>query len=131
MVDQEYFIADNTKNYVIPSIIDPLEDCGFTYTYTISDPMGDLVATFDSANPEFAFYYDESLTPLTMLDGKVDDSVDYTITVTATDVDGLYPTSGTFVLTVLNPCIDPDHTRVITPLSMPTYLKYRLTDLED
>jgi len=53
----------------------------------------------------------------------------YPITVQATLADGKTKTTGTFNLTIKNPCIDPDHHEIVSRVSLPkTELKYRLTD---
>ena len=68
---------------------------------------------------------------MTQPNGQALNSVDYIITVTATEYrGGGVETTGSFTLTVRNPCVDPSSYTIVSPLVLPQYLTYRLTDYE-
>ena len=101
-----------------------------TYTWTINEESGRLVTEWTPEDITFSFFYIDSLEPLGLEGGNIPEEKDYYITVTATDENNLYPTSGTYKLTVKNPCVDPNYAEILQEVVMPQYKQFCFTDLQ-
>ena len=98
------------------------------YTYTVTKPAGAKAVTFEASTRTFTFGVSEDI----RLAG--DDAIDYTITITGTTgglnsaAPGLVANTmvRSFVLTIFNPCLDPDSIWIAAPRSNPSFQEYKL-----
>ena len=98
-----------------------------TYSFTVDDPVGEKVVSFDPTSLTFTFGFSGEMS----LAG--DTYTDYTITITATA--GVNSATGaadntqvkSFILRVKNPCTDPDAVSIRAPQSSPSYNTYKLS----
>ena len=87
LTDQEYTITDSIQKYKIKKFSVEPYWCYVSYTYTISDPTGDLVVdSFTNSTREFQFHYEGDFLPL---GGPSVDFKDYLVEVTGTTAGNL------------------------------------------
>ena len=75
LTDQEYTITQTALPYTVPVYTSDPVWCDITYSYTITDPSGDPVLSFDALTQTFTFNYSTDV----ILSGS--DFIDYTVTV--------------------------------------------------
>lgn len=107
---------------MVPDISTP--DCQFRYTYIIRDlpELAALVYNIDTR--EFTVYYAEGLG----LAAPNEMGTDYFIDVIAEGPPGTPELSTSFVLTIKNPCYDPNYVEFPVPVAMPPLVRYRLAE---
>ena len=110
--------------YTVPVYTSDPVWCDITYSYTITDPSGDPVLSFDALTQTFTFDYSSDV----ILSGS--DFIDYTVTVTG-EAGNITPTTGSssFILKVKNPCIDPAYLTIATT-PLPVGETYILHDFD-
>ena len=115
-MSQTYTITQAQVDYTFPVFQTDTACVSLDYIYTVSDPVGEPVISFngDPDAPVFSFLYSDDLVPA----GQT-----YTITVTGT-VNGISE-DVTFDLVVENPCTDTAYFQITDPsplISIPDYV---------
>ena len=89
------------------------------YKWTVNDPSGSKLVSFDLNTMTFTFGSSDEI------DLAGNDAIDYTITVTGINIGVTSAASvantlvRSFVLRVKNPCLDPDFITIEEPMSYP------------